>query len=207
MLVAAVLSCAAVGPILVMLGPILVGLLRDTLHLGCTGQPAAAGETAWVCPDGITYLFPGVLLAAALAGTVFCVATVRIVRSVSGRAPKGEVRRAAARDLAWLGAAPLVLQAPFSVVAGLSDAYSSSALVLGLIVGLANLGPFLTLNRPPLFVTCCAVAAAAGLLVLGRAVLLTPLIAGCVILLLSAIVVGHFGEERARDDRAPASTG
>lgn len=150
LLVAGVVSCAAVGPIVIVLGPILVGLLRDTLHLGCAAQPAVAGDTDWVCPDGIAYFVPGLGLAGALAGACFCVAAVRIVRSVAGRAPQGEVRRAAARDLAWAGGVPLVLQAPFIVFAGF---------------------------------------------------VLMPVITLCLVLLLTAAAVAHYGEAPARSGR------
>lgn len=140
LLIAALLSCASVPPIVIVLGQILVGLVRDTWHLGCTAHPPEAGESAWICPTGIAYFIPGVMLAVVFAGAGFCVAAVRIVRGMSRRAPDGELRRAAVRDLARLGGAVLLLQVallvfgytvPFALLLIVSVVLLSTAIAVG----------------------------------------------------------------------------
>lgn len=184
------LACGGTAVVLgLLLSPLLMGLLRR-LHLGCTlAADGTDAPAAWTCPDGIGYLLPGLMFVAALGVALFTVGVVVMLRR-RAHGNRSELSWAVARDLGWTGAAPLVAQAPVSVVAALSSTYSPRALWLGLVVGTTGTLPFLfgRARRRSYAAACLAAAIAAGLVV-PSAFLLAPVIVGCAGLLLAAAVV------------------
>lgn len=201
----AVASCSAAVVLGLAVSPLL-GLLRDRLHLGCT-LSSDDGSPGWVCPDGVGYVLAALVLAAALAGLVFAVSVVAMVRRLTRQGAGPDLGRAIARDVGRVGAAPLVLQAPVSVLAAASPAYSSRALVLGLLVGAAGLLPFLAVRaRDWLYGAACTAAAVMAVLAAAPAALLAPFIVGCAALLVCATAVSVFGETRRPGARADAPT-
>lgn len=177
-----------------LLAPFLIVVMRDKLHLGCTLDPGTAYPSGWTCPDNIGYVLPGLVLIAVIAGLIFTVRVVVMVRGLARQGAGPDLIRIVARDIGWVGAAPLVLQAPVSVLAALSSTYSSRALFLGVLVGVAGLLPFLMVRaRGWLYGAACMVTGTTAMFAATPAVLLAPAIAGCVVLLVCAATVSVIG--------------
>lgn len=208
LVLAAVASCVAGVVLGLLLAPFASILLIDLLHVGCDLSSDGA-SASWICPDGVGYALGALTGIAALTGLIFMVSVVLIVRRHLRQDGSPNLPRAVARDLGWAGAAPLVVQTPFSVLAWMFSDVSFRAVIYGLIVGIIGLAPFITFRASRWrYVAACLAASAAAPLVTSPAALAAPFLVAFAALLLTAAAVSTIGgnwQSRMPDERSAAA--
>ena len=156
-----------------------VAFLREVVHVGCRRAEIPGAGTQWVsCPDGIGFAVPAIGVMS-LVGTVSLVAGVRRLAADLARVDDA-APWALSRDLAVVGAVPLVLAGPLSLL----DATSPLAVVLSLAVGVAGLGVLVLRGRAWACLAAAIVTSGAA----GYAFVVAPFALIVVALLVSAAV-------------------
>ena len=156
-----------------------VQLLRDW-HVGCERI-----RQDWACPDGVAYAVPVLLLVVGCGALALLAQLVLLSRTLSR-----EDRRETFRDLAFVGAAPLVAQAPVTVLTAAVGSTSNDAAVLSLGVGVAGCAAFAAPHLSPLLrVGGCLLAAGAACAAAPTAALAAPLLLLSATLLVGAALV------------------
>ena len=158
-----------------------VAFLREVVHVGCRRAEIPGAGTQWVsCPDGIGFAVPAIGVMS-LVGTVSLVAGVRRLAADLARVDDA-APWALSRDLAVVGAVPLVLAGPLSLL----DATSPLAVVLSLAVGVAGLGVLVLRGRTRAWACLAAAIVTSG--AAGYAFVVAPFALIVVALLVSAAV-------------------
>ena len=94
-----IMALLAAGALGIVFSPASIGMLRTTLHVGCSYGAMGEAVGSWACADGIGYIFYGVALLAC-SGVPLLVGLLVVM--ASGRPSSRLVLR-------WLAAAPLIL--------------------------------------------------------------------------------------------------